>query len=157
MPPPAILDPSQLDFSRLIANRDEIARALPHRYEFQLLDGLVFFDTRTTTYAGFHDVRSDAWWTRGHIPQRPLFPGVLMIEIAAQLSSYVWQRASGERTFLGLVGVDAVKYRGTVEPPCRFVVACRGREMRRRRVVCETQGFVGNTMVFESVITGMPV
>ena len=39
---------------------------------------------------------------RGHIPGRPLFPGVLMIEAAAQLSSYVYARAIQSSSFLAL-------------------------------------------------------
>jgi 3-hydroxyacyl-[acyl-carrier-protein] dehydratase len=157
MPPPLILDPAQLDFSNLIADRAQIERINPHRYEFCLLDGVVFLDTQRAIYAGYHDVRSDAFWVRGHIPGRPLFPGVLMIEAAAQLASYLYRQVFPGPGFLGFVGVDAVKFRGTVTPPNRLVIIGRGRELKPRRMICESQGFVDQTMVFEAVITGMPV
>jgi 3-hydroxyacyl-[acyl-carrier-protein] dehydratase len=157
MPPPAILDPSRLDFSRLIASREEIMRLNPHRHEFALLDGIVYCDPENSVFAGYHDVQADAWWVRGHVPGRPLFPGVLMIEVAAQLASYLTHRILGLRGFIGFAGVDKVKFRGAVAPPARFVIVGRGKQVKRRRTVCETQGFVGDTMVFEGEITGMPV
>lgn len=157
MPPPVILDPSALDFSRLIADREEIMRVNPHRHEFALLDGIVHCDLEHTIFAGYHDVRADAWWVRGHIPGRPLFPGVLMIEAAAQLAGYLSHVILHVKGFIGFVGIDKVKFRGTVTPPARFVVVGRGREIKRRRTVCETQGFVDGTMVYEGEITGMLV
>lgn len=155
MPPPAILDPLSLDFSRPFATREQIAEVNPHRDEFALLDAVVTFDREAGTFSGYHDVRPDEWWARGHIPGRPLFPGVLMIEVAAQLASFLGHLVNGRDFFMGLTGVDDVKYRGTVEPPCRFVVVGRALDARKRRTKCATQGFVDGTMVFEAVITGM--
>lgn len=157
MPPPVILDPSTLDFSRVIADREGIMSINPHRHEFALLDGIVHCDLESRIFAGYHDVRPDAWWVRGHVPGRPLFPGVLMIEAAAQLASYLTHRVLGVRGFIGFSGVDKVKFRGAVTPPARYVIVGRGKKVKRRRTLCETQGFVGNTMVFEGEITGMPI
>lgn len=157
MPPPAILNPSTLDFSQLVADRDEIQRVNPQRHEFALLDGIVHCDIENRIFAGYHDVREDAWWVRGHVPGRPLFPGVLMIEVAAQLASYITHHVLQIKGFAGFAGVDKVKFRGTVTPPARFVVISRGKTVRRRQTVCDSQGFVGATMVFEGEITGMPV
>lgn len=157
MPPPVILDPSTLDFDHPIADRDEIRRVNPHRFEFALLDGIVYSDSENSIFAGYHDLRADAWWVRGHIPGRPLFPGVLMIESAAQLASYLTYELMGFGGFVGFAGVDKVKFRGTVTPPCRFVIVGRGVSLKRRRTICEFQGFVDNTMVFEAEVTGMRI
>lgn len=155
MPPQVILNPATLDFSKLAANREEIQKINPHRHEFALLDGVVLCDEQRGLIAGYYDIRADDWWTRGHVPGRPLFPGVLMIECAAQLASFLTRRLLGGERFVGLAGVDQVKYRGTVEPPCRFVVVIRTLDVRPRRAKYAAQGFVGDTMVFEAVITGM--
>jgi 3-hydroxyacyl-[acyl-carrier-protein] dehydratase len=155
MPPQSIVDPAQLDLLHPLARREEIYAALPHRYEFALLDALVLLDLERGVYAGYLDICAGAYWVRGHIPGRPLFPGVLMIEAAAQLASYLHRRLFPEAGFIGFTGVDAVKFRGAVEPPSRLVLVGRAKQIRTRRVVCETQGFVGPTMVFEAEITGM--
>ncbi len=157
MPPPVILDPGQLDTSKVVFDKEHIRKHNPQRHEFDLLDGIVHFDTETRIFAGYHDVRDDAWWVRGHVPGRALFPGVLMIEIAAQLASFVTHEVLQDDRFFGFGGVDAVKFRGAVEPPCRLIVIGRARQIKLRRMICETQGFVDGVMVFEAVVTGMAV
>lgn len=157
MPPPVILDPASLDLSRVIFDRDGIMQMNPQRFEFQLLDAVVLLDEERGLYAGYHDVRPDAWWARGHIPGRPLFPGVLMIESAAQLAGFVYQHHFRSGKFMGFAGVDDVKFRDTIVPPARFVIVGKAMEYKPRRTIIQAQGFVGATMVFEAVITGMPV
>ncbi len=157
MPPPTLLDLAQLRETTIVADRQAIEQVNRQRFEFQLLDAIIYFDEASGAFAGYHDIRSDAWWARGHVPQRPLFPGVLMIEVAAQLSSYAYHRLSHSGQFLAFAGVDEVKYRGMVEPPCRLLILGKSLQCRPRRFVAQTQGFVGDTMVFEGKITGMPV
>jgi len=106
---------------------------------------------------GYKDVREDEFWVRGHIPGRPLLPGVLMIEAGAQLVSFCTHKILNINKFVGFGGVDEVKFRGTVIPPCRLVLVGKAIEVKPRRCVCYVQGFVDNTMVFEAKITGMPV
>ncbi len=155
MPPPLILDPRTLDFGNIVADHDAIARANPQRHEFDLLDAVILADTQRGIYAGYHDIRADDWWVRAHIPGRPLLPGVLMIEIAAQLSSFLTHQVIPEDKFVGVAGVDGVKFRGAIVPPCRFLVIGRMIEVRPRRIRSAAQGFVDGTMVFEAEITGM--
>lgn len=157
MPPPVILEPSSLDLNRILVTRSEITALNPQRFEFELLDAIVHVDLEGAVFAGYHDIRPDAWWTRGHIPGRPLFPGVLMIEAAAQLASYMHKRVLKTDGFLGFAGVDGVKFRGAVTPPARLLIIAHATSIKPRRTICEAQGFVDGTMVFEGEITGMPV
>lgn len=158
MPPPVFLLPSDLDIGKIVADREAIERMLPHRHEFQLLDAVLMIDVERGLFAGYHDVRPDAFWCRGHIPGRPLLPGVLMLEIGAQLCSYVYlTQFAGAGRFLGFTGLDEVKFRGAVAPPARLVVTGKPVQMSLRRLICQTQGFVDDEMVFEAKITGMPI
>jgi len=155
MPPQPFIDPSQLDFDNLVADREGISKVNPHRFEFAQLDGVVKLDYEAKVIAGYRDVRDDEFWVRGHIPGRPIFPGVLMIETAAQLVSYYVVSNQPDKGFLGFGGVDGVKFRGTVEPGQRIVMLGKLMEMRPRRCVGHTQGFVDGKMVYQGKITGM--
>ncbi len=158
MPPPPIISPSSIDFSRVLFDHAYVQRHNPQRHEFSLLDAVVHLDPPTGTFAGYHEVRENQWWGRAHIPGRPIFPGVLMIECAAQLASFAWHEFLRiDNAFLGFAAVDEVKYRGIVEPPCRLLLVGRSDKLTPRRTVASIQGFVGDSIVFECKITGMPV
>ena len=78
----------------------------------------------------YYDVPEDAFWVPGHIPGRPIFPGVLMVEAGAQLCSYSCITAFPEIDFMGFAGVDAVKFRGQVAPGDRLYLALKQVELK---------------------------
>ncbi|MBI4582031.1 MAG: beta-hydroxyacyl-ACP dehydratase, partial [Planctomycetes bacterium] len=108
------VDLATIDLTRVVADREEIYRLLPHRHEFAQLDAIVWVDPATFTAVARRDVRTDEFWVRGHIPGRPLLPGVLMIETAAQLASYLTGSFGITKGFVGFARVDNVSFRGTV-------------------------------------------
>lgn len=151
-----LVDPGEVDCSRLLYTRQQIYEVLPQQYEFAQLDGIVRLDVDNRLAIGFRDVRPDEWWCRGHMPGKPLFPGVLMVECAAQLAAFATHFVqSGAAGFVGFGGIDKAKFRDAVEPPARIILACRGTEVRPRRIICETQAYRDGEIVFEATITGL--
>jgi len=156
MPPPTLIDLSQIDFARVLYDRAQIYQILPQRFEFALLDGIVHLDPASGDVVGFREVRADEWWCRGHMPAKALFPGVLMVESAAQLAAFGSHFVMNDpSTFMGFGGIDGAKFRDSVTPPARLVLVCKAVEIRRRRIICDSQGFVDGRMVFEGRITGL--
>ena len=157
MAPSLLFDICDIDLDRVQYDVEAIEKANPHRGVMRLLDGVIYMDEPTGRIITFHDVRHDAFWVTGHIPSRPIMPGVLMIEAAAQTASFVSLRRLPDAAFLGFVGADQIKFRGQVVPGQRLIVLCAQVEFRRRRCVCKAQGVVDGTIVFEGTITGMPM
>ena len=159
MPTAAPLDLSGLDLDREVIARDEIYRTLAHRGRFALLDGVLHFDPEQELIVGYKEIRADDWWAPDHIPGRPLFPGVLMVEAAAQLSSFdfMLRRPEREDSFLGFGGLESTRFRGTVEPPSRLLLAARSLRVRTNMFTYEAQGFVGDKLVFQTEIIGVVV
>ena len=158
MPPPLLLNIEPTTLDRVLMAREQIYEVLPHGYEFMLLDGLLYIDEQTNAAIAYHDVRDDGFWVRGHLPGRPLFPGILMIEAAAHLASLIASRLpkfSG--MFLGLAGVGNTKFRETVLPGTRLYFMVSPIEIKPRRIIWATQGVVDGRLVFEAEIRGMPV
>jgi 3-hydroxyacyl-[acyl-carrier-protein] dehydratase len=155
MPPQPFVKLSQIDASKVLADREAIGKINPHRHEFAQLDAVLLIDESQGLVVGYRDVRTDEFWVRGHIPGRPIFPGVLMIETAAQLVSYYVMAVEPGKGFLGFGGVDGVKFRGEVTPGQRIIMMGKMVEMRARRCVGATQAFVDGRMVYEGTITGM--
>ena len=155
MPPQPIIDLSTLDLSKIVITQDEIYQVNPHRYEFKLLDGIVYMDWEGGIGIGIRDVHDDEFWVRGHIPGRPIFPGVLMIEAGAQLVCFYAMSKSPNSGFLGFAGVENVKFRGSVVPGQRIYMIGKMIEIKRRRCIGITQAFVDGDMVYEGLIKGM--
>ncbi|HSW47015.1 MAG TPA: 3-hydroxyacyl-ACP dehydratase FabZ family protein [Phycisphaerae bacterium] len=157
MAAPPLFDFNSLDLSRIVISREQVYEILPHRYEFMQVDGFVYLDKEQRIGVGLREVREDEFWVKGHIPGRPLLPGVLMLETAAQMASFLSHQVRPDERFMAFGGLDNVKFRGTVVPGSRMYVLLKGIEIRPRRTVCDAQGFVDNKMVFEARITGLPV
>ena len=156
MPPKPFYDLDKIDTNNVIADQEAIYALNPHRYEFMLLDGILHYDEPGNIVVGYRDCKEEEFWVRGHIPGRPLFPGVLMIETAAQLVSYYALKATGKTdAFLGFAGVTDVKFRGQVVPGDKMVLVGKILDTRSRRCVGEVQGYVGDQQVFQGKITGM--
>lgn len=140
---------------RVLVGKDGIREWVPQRFEFEMLDGILHFDERELAAVAFKEVSPNDFWVRGHIPSRPLFPGVLMIESAAQLCCYCFCRTNQEKRFFAFGGVDEVRFRGTVKPGDRLILMAKARRARSNLGVFDTQGFVEDRLVFEAIVTGM--
>jgi len=157
MPPSPLLDLAVLDCSRILYPREHIYSVLPQQHEFAQLDAVIHLDKQDGTGAAYRDVRPDEWWCRGHMPGHPIFPGVLMLESAAQLAAFVRSVVlpDDDGAFMAFGGIDNVKFRGSVEPPSRIILVGRGVEHRSRRFIYDVQSFVNGEIVFEGRITGL--
>ena len=91
-------DLNELDLDAVALPSEEVARLNPQCGDMRHLDHVAWFNESLTLALGVKQVRSDEFWVPGHIPGRPLFPGVLMIEAAAQLASLLYRRKSAEAT-----------------------------------------------------------
>ena len=157
MPPTLLFDLTDIDLDHVAYDVAAIEAINPQRGDMRQLDGVIWADEAGGRAVAVKQVKADEFWVPGHIPGRPLYPGVLMIEAAAQLSGFVTLKKLQEHFFLGFAGVDEVKFRAQVTPGDRLILLAELVSVRRRRAVCRVQGLVGQTMVFEAVITGMPL
>jgi 3-hydroxyacyl-[acyl-carrier-protein] dehydratase len=155
MAPPLLFDIFQFDLTKDQFGVDEIERVNPHRGAMRMLDGIIYASDDFTRVLAYKDVRDDEFWVEGHIPGRPLFPGVLMIEAAAQTASYMAIRRGCCGSFLGFIGAEAIKFRGQVVPGDRLYVVGLEVKFKPKRAVCRAQGLVDGKLVFEAKITGM--
>lgn len=157
MPPPLLLDLNKIDLNSVCMTKEQVYEILPHKHEFMLLDGVCHLDPENWKIVAYRDIREDDWWFRGHVPGRPLLPGVLMIEMAAHAVALMAKVFGSHDNFIALGGVDTCKFRDAVTAPSRLHLIGHGRESRPRRVVADTQGVIGDRMIFEAEITGMLV
>lgn len=121
-----------------ILNAEDIMHILPHRYPFLLLDGVTKLEYEQSV-EGFKNYTMNEWYFQGHMPGKPVVPGVLIIESLAQLTAimycsrdYVESKGKeivdvSERVgFLG--GVKDLRFRRTVKPGERLRLTAKVQE-----------------------------
>jgi 3-hydroxyacyl-[acyl-carrier-protein] dehydratase len=158
MPSAPLLDFASLDLTTQVFSRADIYKLLRQANRFAMLDGIAYFDEAGTLSIGYKDIRADDWWAEDHIPGRPLFPGVLMIESAAQLATFDYMKRNPSiKDFLGFGGLNETRFRSAVEPGRRLYFAAQVKKVRSRMFIYSVQGFVEQELVFETEVMGVVV
>ncbi len=156
MPPAAIIDPAEIDTSKVLADLEAIRQANPQRFEMEQLTAIVLIEKEKNLIVGYKDVRPEEFWVRGHMPDYPLLPGILMCEAAAQLCSYYSHHIKlYKEGFLGFGGMEDVRFRGQVHPGQRLIMVGKAHRLHHRQTVFDTQGFVDGQMVYHGRIIGV--
>jgi len=102
----------------------EIEAILPHREPFLLLDEVLELEPGSRVVAR-REVRADDWWFPGHFPERPVMPGVLIVEAMAQAGAVavlVEEENRGKIAFFA--GIDDCRFKRVVEPGDVLTLTC---------------------------------
>jgi 3-hydroxyacyl-[acyl-carrier-protein] dehydratase len=109
------LEPVNLDIHQILS-------ILPHRYPFVMVDRVT--ELVSGKYVRGHKcVSYNEPFFPGHFPMRPIMPGVLIVESLAQMGAilaFVSEPFDPTTNLMYFLGIDAVKFRRTVEPGDRM-------------------------------------
>ncbi|UXN72933.1 3-hydroxyacyl-ACP dehydratase FabZ [Devosia sp. A8/3-2] len=135
----------------------EILRSLPHRYPFLMIDKIIKIDGDETA-VGIKNVTFNEPIFRGHFPENPIFPGVLIIEGMAQTAGAIvikHDAGGGKKNIVLMLGVDKAKFRKPAGPG--DVIEFHIAKIQRRRNVgrYEAKAIVEGTVIAEAEITAM--
>ncbi len=152
-----LLDLSTIDLDQVAISPGEVGRINAQTGSMRQLDHVIVLDLDKGEAIGVKQVRDDEFWVPLHIPGRPLLPGVLQIEAAAQLCSVYFHFRMKPDGFVGFTRCDDAVFRKPVVPGDTLYLLVRELRIRSRRIVSQAQGVVNGTLVFESKITGMEI
>ncbi|PHS15952.1 MAG: 3-hydroxyacyl-[acyl-carrier-protein] dehydratase FabZ [Kangiella sp.] len=97
----------------------EIMKHLPHRYPFLLVDRVTDYKVGEYLYAIKNVTFNEPCFT-GHFPNRPVMPGVLVLEALAQATGILAFKTLGElpddNSLYYFVGIDKARFKKPVEP-----------------------------------------
>jgi len=101
----------------MIMDVTEIQKILPHRYPFLFVDAIVEME-RLKRVVGIKNVTINESHFQGHLPGKPIMPGVLIIEAMAQTGGVLLLREVPDRDnkLLYFVAVDGARFRRPVVP-----------------------------------------
>lgn len=111
-----------------VLNVNQIRNYLPHRYPFLLLDRIIECVPDQSIVA-LKNVTVNEPFFLGHFPQKPIMPGVLIIEAMAQAAAILGVISGAESrkddlddTLYYLVGIDQARFRKIVEPGDQLIL-----------------------------------
>ena len=159
MPSQPLVDLSTLDLSRVLVGPDEIRQLCLQRNRFALLDSVLHIAEDRSLVVGCKELSGEDWWAADHIPGRPIFPGVLQLEAAAQLATWHFLsfHAADKNQFVGFGGLNETRFRGIVTPPARLVLVAKSVRVRSTMFTYAAQAFVEGKLVMETEILGVIV
>jgi beta-hydroxyacyl-ACP dehydratase FabZ len=134
----------------------DIQTLLPHRYPFLLVDRIIELE-EAKRIVGVKNVTANEQFFQGHFPGQPIMPGVLLLEVMAQVGGVLARKtAAGKgRPAVFLTGIEKAKFRRPVVPGDQLRVEVD--VMRRKDPFWKMAGriSVDSSLVCEAEMTAM--
>ena len=112
---------------------EDILGLLPHRYPFALVDRVIEHIPGEKAVA-IKNITINEPQFQGHFPERPLMPGVLIVESMAQVGGLiVTQMPDLPSGLFVFAGINNVKFRRPVVPGDQLIITCNLLSIKRKR------------------------
>jgi 3-hydroxyacyl-[acyl-carrier-protein] dehydratase len=129
---------------------EEIQSLLPHRYPFALVDRIIDYVPGKKA-VGLKNVTINEPFFPGHIPGKPLMPGVLIVEAMAQVGGVILTQLPGmQGKFFAFGGIDKVRFRRPVVPGDQLIMTVELLSFKMKRIAkMQGSGTVDGQLVVE--------
>src|SRR5246500_2136636 len=136
---------------------ERIRAMIPHRYPMLMIDRVVEI-VPDQSAVGIKNVSVNEPYFAGHFPQRPVMPGVLIIEAMAQTAAVLVVQTLGsvaEGKLVYFMSVDNARFRRPVFPGDRLDVYVAKQRNRGNVWKFEGRAKVGDNLMAEAVFAAM--
>lgn len=131
-------------------NVEEVMKVLPHRYPFLLVDRILHLE-RKKKVIGIKNVSINDYFFQGHFPNKPVMPGVLIIEAMAQVGGVLMLSPAENRGKLAyFMAADNIKFRKAVEPGDQLVMEVLAGKVKRKTGQVSAKAMVNNKVVAQA-------
>ena len=100
----------------VVLDHKKIAEILPHRYPFLMVDKVVHIDLDKNEIIGVKNVTINEEFFKGHFPNTPIMPGVLIIEAMAQTGGILVHQKGYQNKIAVLLNISVAKFRRPIYP-----------------------------------------
>ncbi len=107
---------------KIVLSFDEIKKILPHRYPLLLVDKVVDLDKENLTLTAVKAITGADPIFQGHFPNEAIFPGIYMVEAAAQASGLLYILCNNDdvknksNISVYFMSIENAKFRKPVRP-----------------------------------------
>ncbi len=150
-------DGSETAGARGPADIRRIMALIPHRYPMLLVDRVISMVPDTSIHA-VKAVTINEPFFQGHFPDRPIMPGVLIVEALAQAAGVLAIESlglAGSGKLVYFMAIDGAKFRKPVEPGC--LLDLHATIIQSKRNICRFEGkaMLGDVLAAECQFTAM--
>jgi 3-hydroxyacyl-[acyl-carrier-protein] dehydratase len=135
-------------------NKIEIKKLLPHREPMLLIDELIEIK-KLESATGIVNVKKDSFFVKGHFPDQPVMPGVLIVEAfgqtAAALTAHGIDKSTYENKLVFLMGIERARFRNPVIPDCKLYLKIQAIRSHGRVWKYKGQAFVDNKLMADAI------
>lgn len=134
-----------------------VMAALPHRYPMLLVDRVERLE-KNVSITAIKAVTINEGFFQGHFPDRPIMPGVLIVEALAQAAGVLAVESldlAGSGKLVYFMAIEGAKFRAPVEPGCLLQLDVEF--VQKRATVCKFAGraSVDGKLAAEAQFTAM--
>jgi 3-hydroxyacyl-[acyl-carrier-protein] dehydratase len=136
----------------MILDIEEIKKILPHRYPFLFIDKVIEFTPEKKAVAEKFISENEIYF-QGHFPNRPIMPGVLIIEAMAQTGGIIIMSMEFSKNKLAvLAGLNNFKFRNMVLPNQTLKMIAETVNIRKNFGKINTYSYVDDKAISEGEI-----
>jgi 3-hydroxyacyl-[acyl-carrier-protein] dehydratase len=134
---------------------NEILKLLPHNYPFLLVDKILEYEP-AKRIVGIKNVTFNEPFFTGHFPQKPIMPGVLIVEAMAQTGGILAFKSFPEmKGSVFFIGIDHARFRKPVIPGDQLKFVVEVVKHKKEIWIFEGKAFVDDEIVAEAKIMAM--
>jgi 3-hydroxyacyl-[acyl-carrier-protein] dehydratase len=132
----------------------DICKILPHRYPFLLIDRVIELE-RMKRIVAIKNVTFNEPHFQGHFPEKPIMPGVLIVEAIAQAGGLLLLTEVPNRDELLMVftGIEKARFRRPIVPGDQVRLEVEVRAWRITAARLEGKAYVGDKVAAEAIVT----
>jgi 3-hydroxyacyl-[acyl-carrier-protein] dehydratase len=134
---------------------EDLKSLIPHREPFLFVDEVIeLVPGKKVTGKKYFSGKEDFF--KGHFPGMPILPGVIIVEMAAQISAFMILAIPSMKNLFGLfTGVEKFRFIKKIKPGTSLIVKSKVLSFRHNFARSEAQVFEGDILIAEGVISAM--
>lgn len=130
----------------------QIAKILPHRFPFLLVDRILDVNLEEEFIIGQKNLTINEAFFQGHFPDAPIMPGVLILEALAQVGGILIYMKGYQDKIAVLLTVNNAKFRNPVKPGDTLILKVKGLHLSSKAGRMQATATVNDKVAVEAEI-----